>query len=47
MRCDNENDVKMTIAGLWRYGDWQHVATGCTSLVTVKVELVLVLVVIV
>jgi len=23
----------MTIAGLWRYGDWQHVATGCTALV--------------
>ena len=23
----------MTIAGLWRYGDWRHVATGCTSLV--------------
>jgi len=27
------NDVTMTIAGLWRYGDWQHVATGCTALV--------------
>ena len=23
----------MTIAGLWRYGDWRYVATGCTSLV--------------
>ena len=23
----------MTIAGLWRYGDWQHVATGCNALV--------------
>ena len=23
----------MTIAGLWRYGDWRHVATGCTALV--------------
>jgi len=21
----------MTIAGLWRYGDWRHVATGCTA----------------
>jgi len=29
----NENDVIMTIAGLWRYGDWRHVATGCTALV--------------
>jgi len=29
----NENDVAMTIAGLWRYGDWRHVATGCTALV--------------
>ena len=27
------NDVIMTIAGLWRYGDWQHVATGCDTLV--------------
>jgi len=32
-RCHNENDVTMTIAGLWRYGDWRHVATGCTALV--------------
>jgi len=31
-RC-NENDVTMTIAGLWTYGDWRHVATGCTALV--------------
>ena len=31
-RCHNENDVTMIIAG-WRYGDWQHVATGCTALV--------------
>jgi len=23
----------MTIAGLWGYGDWRHVATGCTALV--------------
>ena len=29
----NENDVTVTIAGLWRDGDWQHVATGCTALV--------------
>ena len=29
----NENDVTMTIAGLWRYGDWRHVATGCAALV--------------
>jgi len=28
-----ENDVTMTIAGLWRYGDWRHVVTGCTALV--------------
>jgi len=26
----------MTIAGLWRYGDWRHVATGCTALVFIK-----------
>jgi len=29
----NENDVTMIIAGLCRYGYWQHVATGCTALV--------------
>jgi len=23
----------MTIAGLWRYDDWRHVATGCTAVV--------------
>ena len=23
----------MTTAGLWRYGDWRHVATGCTAVV--------------
>jgi len=23
----------MIIAGLWRYGDWLHVATGCNALV--------------
>jgi len=34
-RRHNENDVTMTIAGLWRYGDWRHVATGCTTLVNV------------
>jgi len=28
----NENDVTVTIAGLWRYGNWWHVATGCTAL---------------
>jgi len=21
----------MIIAGLWRYGDWRHVATGCNA----------------
>jgi len=30
------NDVTVTIAGLWRYGDWRHVATGCTALVLVN-----------
>jgi len=25
--CHNQNDVIMRIAGLWRYGEWQHVAT--------------------
>jgi len=23
----------MIIAGLWRYGDWRHVALGCSALV--------------
>jgi len=23
----------MIIAGLWSYGDWRHVATGCNALV--------------
>jgi len=23
----------MIIAGLWRYGNWRHVATGCSALV--------------
>ena len=32
-RRHNENDAPMTIAGLWRYDDWRHVATGCTALV--------------
>jgi len=32
-RRHNENDVTMTIAGLWRFDDWRHVATGCTALV--------------
>ena len=27
------NDVTMTTAGLWRCGDWRHVATGCAALV--------------
>jgi len=31
-RRHNENDVTMAIAGLWRYGDWRHVATGFTAL---------------
>jgi len=35
-RRHNENDVTMTIAGLWRYGEWRHVATGCTALVIIK-----------
>jgi len=35
-RRHNENDVTMTIAGLWRYGDWRHVATGCTALVSIN-----------
>jgi len=30
-----DRDVTMTIAGR-RYGDWRHVATGCTALVNVK-----------
>jgi len=25
----------MTIAALWRYGDWRHVATGCTAALVV------------
>jgi len=24
----------MTIADIWRYGVWRHVAMGCTALVT-------------
>jgi len=32
-RRHNEHYVTMTIAGLWRYGDWRHVATGCIALV--------------
>jgi len=34
-RRHNENDVTMIIAGLSRYGDWRHLATGCTALVSV------------
>jgi len=26
----------MTMAGLWGYGDWRHLATGCTALVSLK-----------
>jgi len=26
----------MTIAGLWRHGDWRHVATGCNALLKYK-----------
>ena len=26
------SNSSLTIAGLWRYGDWRHVATGCTAL---------------
>jgi len=37
-RCHNENDVTMTIAGIWRYGDWRHVATGCTALVRTELH---------
>jgi len=32
----HKNDVTMRIAGLWRYGDWRHVATGGTALVGFK-----------
>jgi len=32
--CHNKNDVTMTIADIWRYGVWRHVAMGCTALVT-------------
>jgi len=32
-RHHNENDVTMIIAGLWRCGNWRHVARGCTALV--------------
>jgi len=31
-RRHNDNDVTMTIFGLWRYGDWRHGTTGCTAL---------------
>jgi len=37
-RRHNENDVTMIIAVLWRYGDWRHVATGCTALVIYMYE---------
>jgi len=32
VRHHSENDVTMTISGLWKYGDRRHVATGCTAL---------------
>ena len=35
-RCHNENDVTMIIAGLWRYGDWRHVAMCCNALVSIN-----------
>jgi len=28
----------MIIAGLWRHGDWRHVATGCNALVWDKTD---------
>jgi len=31
--CHNENDVTVITAGLWRYGDWRHVATDCNALI--------------
>jgi len=31
----------MIIAGLWRYGDWRHVAKGCNALVRLNVNKVL------
>ena len=40
-RRHNENDVTITIAGLWRYGDWRHVATGCTAIVIIAASRVL------
>jgi len=36
VRRHNENDVTMTTAGLWRYGNWRHAATGCTTLFDVE-----------
>ena len=30
-RRHNENDVIIITAGVWRYGNWQHVATGCNA----------------
>ena len=35
----NENDVTMTIVGLWRYGDWRRVATDCIALVHYKLTI--------
>ena len=28
----------MTTAGLWGYGDWRHVATGCNALVYIYTD---------
>jgi len=38
-RRHNQNDVTITIAGLWRYGDWLRVTTGCTGLLFLKKDL--------
>jgi len=36
-RRHNENDVTMTITGLWRYGNWRRGhGMGCTALVTIN-----------
>jgi len=33
----NENDVIMITAGLWIYGYWRHVATGCNAVVCLTI----------
>jgi len=35
----NDNDVIMIIAGLWRYGDWQHVAMDCNTVLVIFFKL--------